>query len=365
MKRRQFVTGATAAGLAGVTASAFPAPALATGNKELRMVTTWPRNSPGLGNAAERLAKRINSMSGGSLVVKVHAAGELVAPFESFDAVSSGVADMYHAWEYYWQAKTKAFAFFASVPFGLTATEMSAWIHHGGGQEIWDKLSSGFNLKPFLAGNTGVQMGGWFNKKIHALEDYRDLKIRMPGLGGEVLRRIGATSVAVPRGEIVPALASDDIDAAEWVGPWNDLALGLHKVAKYYYYPGFHEPGTALCVAVNLKVWEDLASEHKEIVATAAAAENDVVLAEFNARNNDALETLRSEHKVSLRKVPNDVLKAIGEASGQVVSEAGHADSVSRRVYDSFIVFRRKSLAWSKLSDQAYSNARLLRFKYG
>ncbi|HEC91133.1 MAG TPA: ABC transporter substrate-binding protein, partial [Alphaproteobacteria bacterium] len=202
MERRKFIKNAVVAGVASAAsvaaASSFATPAIAQGKRELKMVTTWPKDFPGLGTAAQRLAGRISDMSGGGLTVKVFAAGELVPPFESFDAVSSGAADMYHAAEYYWQSKSKAFNFFTTVPFGLTAAEMNAWLYHGGGQDIWDELSAGFNLKPFATGNTGVQMGGWFNKEIHGPKDLRGLKIRMPGLGGEVMRRLGAAAVNLP-----------------------------------------------------------------------------------------------------------------------------------------------------------------------
>lgn len=365
MKRRQFLKSAATAGAGVAAASAFPAPAIAQGIRELKMVTTWPKNFPGLGTGAERLAKRITDMTDGALTVKVYAAGELVPPFESFDAVSSGTADMYHAAEYYWQGKSKAFNFFAAVPFGMTATELNAWIHHSGGQALWDELSADFNLKPFLAGNTGVQMGGWFRKEINTVEDWKGLKFRMPGLGGEVLRRIGAAAVALPGGEIFPALQSGAIDATEWVGPWNDLAFGFYKVAKFYYWPGFHEPGTALGSALNLKVWESLSSSHKEIISTAMAAENSFTLAEFNARNSESLDVLVKEHGVQVRRFSNEMLQVIGEASGQVVAEAGASDAMSKKVYDSFIASRKRSISWSKLSDQAYWNARLLPFKYG
>jgi len=364
MKRRDFLKNAATAGIAGAAAATLAAPAIAQNVRELKMVTTWPKNFPGLGTSAQRLADNITAISGGALSVKVYAAGELVPPFESFDAVSNGTADMYHGAEYYWQGKSKAFNFFAAVPFGLTATEMNAWIHHGGGQQLWDELSSGFNIKPFMAGNTGVQMGGWYNKEINSLDDYKGLKIRMPGLGGEVLRRIGAAAVALPGGEIFPALQSGAIDATEWVGPWNDLAFGFYKVTKYYYYPGFHEPGTTLGSAMNLKVWESLSADHKAMVSTAMAAENSISLAEFNAKNGDALDTLRNEHGVELRKFDDTTLKAIGEASGSVVREAAESDEITKKVFNSFNDFRKKSIAWSKISDQAYWNARILPFKY-
>ena len=364
MKRRNFLTGAAAAGVAGAAASTLSAPAIAQGKRELKMVTTWPKNFPGLGTSAERLALRISEMTDGQLTVKVFAAGELVPAFEAFDAVSSGTADMYHGAEYYWQGKNPALNFFTTVPFGFIPSEINAWIYFGGGQELWDELSAGFNLKPFLVGNTGVQMGGWFNKEIKSLEDFKGLKIRMPGLGGEVCRRIGASVVNLPGGEIFAALQSGAIDATEWVGPWNDLAFGLYKVAKFYYYPGWHEPGAAISSAMNKGVWESLSKPQQTIVSSVMAAENALVLAEFDARNEGSLEVLINKHGAQLREFPNDVLEAIGTASGQVVREAGESSPLAKKIYDSFIGFRREAIAWGEIAEQAYLNARLLPFKY-
>ncbi|MFQ5984820.1 MAG: TRAP transporter substrate-binding protein [Alphaproteobacteria bacterium] len=364
MKRREFLKGAAAAGAVAAGASSFPAPALSQGLRELAMVTTWPKSFPGLGTSAQRLADRIGAMSQGKIRVKLFAAGELVPPFESFDAVASGMVDAYHGAAYYWQNKSKAFNFFTAVPFGLTATELNAWIYYGGGQELWDELAADFNLTSFLAGNTGVQMGGWFNKEIHSLKDFKGLNIHMPGLGGEVLRRLGATAVALPAGEIFPSLRFGDIDASEWMGPWNDLVLGLYKAAKSYYYPGFHEPGVALDFGLNRKLWESLSSDQQAMIRAATQAENDLVLAEFNARNGAALETLRKEHGVRLRRFSPKVLRAIGKVAGEVVAEVGASDAFTRRVYESFIRARRKSIAWSRFADQAYWEARLLPFRY-
>ena len=340
-------------------------PAISKGLKELRMVTTWPKNFPGLGTTAESLARRIIAMSGGTLRVKVFAAKELVPPFKSFDAVSGDTADMYHAAEYYWQGKSKAFNFFAAVPFGLTAAEHTAWINHGGGQELWDELAAGFNLKPFMAGNTGVQMGGWFNKEINSLDDYKGLKIRIPGLGGEVLRKIGAAAINLPGGEIYTSLQSGAIDATEWVGPWNDLAFGFYKVTKYYYYPGFHEPGTALSFSLNKKMWDGLSSEHKAIIKSAASAQNDETLSEFNARNGGALATLTGTHNVKLRKFSDEVMTSIGNASGEVLDAVAGSDAMTKRVFDSFIKFRKNAIGWTGLSETAFTSARSLKYKYG
>ena len=304
-------------------------------------------------------------MSDGQLNVKVYSAGELVAAFEAFDAVSQGTADMYHSADYYWIGKSPAWAFFCAVPFGMTFTEINAWIYHGGGQELWDELGAKFNIKPFLAGNTGVQMGGWFNKEINSTEDYKGLKIRMPGLGGEVLREIGAAAVNLPGGEIAPALQSGAIDATEWVGPWNDLAFGFYKFAKYYYYPGFHEPGTANDLGVNKDFYESLPKHQQRIVEAAAAMENVYQNAEFNAHDSSSLTTLTGKHKVQVRKFSPDVLNAIGEASGRVMNRVGNSDPLTAKVYKSFLESRKDSIGWAKLADQAYWEARLLPFKYG
>ncbi len=310
------------------------------------------------------MADSITAASGGKLTVKLYAAGELVPPFESFDAVSSGTADMYHAAEYYWQGKNKAFNFFTAVPYGFTASEIDAWINYGGGQELWDELSASFNLKALSAGNTGVQMGGWFNKEVNSLEDYKGLKIRMPGLGGEVLRRIGAAAVTLPGGEIFPALQSGAIDATEWVGPWNDLAFGFYKITKYYYWPGFHEPGSTLAVGFNKGVWDSFSPSDQALVKACCAAENNRSFSEFNAKNGDALATLINKHGVKLRKMPDPVMNEIGRQSGIVVREVGEADALARKILESYLNFRGDAIGWSKLSEQAYFNARLLPFKY-
>ncbi|MEX2449603.1 MAG: TRAP transporter substrate-binding protein [Rhodospirillales bacterium] len=363
MKRRSFLQNAAGAGLAG-SAAVLGAPAIAKKVRNLRMVTTWPKNFPGLGTSAERFAQRIRAMSGGELDIKVYGDRELVPALEVFDAVSAGSADMYHGAEYYWQGKSMAFNFFTAVPYGMTANEMNAWIYHGGGQKLWDELSAGFNIKPLMACNTGVQMGGWFNKEINTAEDFKGLKIRMPGLGGEVLRRLGAAAVTLPGGEIFPSLQSGAIDATEWVGPWNDLAFGFHKVAKYYYYPGFQEPGPAISCGINLNVWKSFSPEHRAIVEAAAVAENCYSLAEFDTNNARALDVMRTKHKVQLRRFSDPVMQDVGNAAGQVVRDAAKADKTTAKVYKSFIEFRKSMIAWSKIADHAYANARLLPFKY-
>ena len=329
------------------------------------MLTSWPNQFPGLGTSATRLGHRITKMSAGKLKINVYSRGSFIKSHDSFKAVSDGEADMYHAIEYYWQKNSKALNFFASVPFGLTATEQSAWINYGGGQELWDQIGRHFGLKPFLAGNTGVQMGGWFNKQVNTLSDLQGLRIRMPGLGGDVLMRVGARPISIPSSKIHDAVRSGKLDATEWFGPWFDYQFGLHKITKYYYYPGFHEPGTSLSSAINLNLWESLDDHYRVIIETAMAAENDQVLAEFNARNINALNRLLATNLVKLRRFSDEIMNAIGNAAGDVVAEAGNSDATSRKVYRSFLKFRQQSIKWSKISDQAYWKVRLLPFSYG
>ena len=284
--------------------------------------------------------------------------GELVGAFESFDAVSNGAADMYHGAEYYWVGKSPAFAFFTAVPFGMTANEIMAWTEFGGGQQLWDELSAKFNIKPFAAGNTGHQMGGWFKREIKSLEDMRGMKIRMPGLGGEVLRRIGASAVALSGGEIYPALQSGAIDGTEWVGPWNDLAFGFYQEAKYYYWPGFHEPGAQLGVGVNLDVWNTMTLPEKSIIEGACHRANHLSIAEYIHHNATALEQLVNEHGVQLRKMPDDVMAALARESKNVLEETAKTDDITRRVYESFKASLTRSMDWSRISDEAFMSKR-------
>jgi len=237
---------------------------------------------------------------------------------------------------------------------------MNAWLFHQGGQELWDELSAGFNVKPFGCSNTGVQMGGWYRREINSVDDFNGLKIRMPGLGGEVMRRLGAAAVALPGGEIFQALQTGAIDATEWVGPWNDLAFGFYRVAPFYYGPGFHEPGALLSMGMNLDVWNELSPAHQRIVRMAAAATTDRSLAEFNARNAGAMRELVDDHGVQMRKFPDDVMIAIGNASGEVLREVAEHDDLTMRVYQSFLEARRNGMIWGEWSEEGFAAARRL-----
>ncbi|MFT6403704.1 MAG: TRAP-type mannitol/chloroaromatic compound transport system substrate-binding protein [Marinomonas primoryensis] len=323
-----------------------------------KMVTTWPKNFPGLGTGAEALAKNIKAMSNGRLDIKVYAAGELVPALEVFDTVSRGTAEMGHAASYYWKGKVPAAQFFTTVPFGLTALEFNAWIEYGGGLKLWEEIYAPFNLIPMPAGNPGVQMGGWFNKEINSLADFQGLKMRMPGLGGEVLKKVGASPINLPGSEIFTALQTGTIDATEWVGPYNDLAFGLYKAAKYYYYPGWHEPGSAVEAIFNKDAFNALPSDLQAIVRSAVQQANLSMLSEFTARNNAALQTLVNEHHVILKPYPQDLLLALKKASDETLEEVAANDPESQKVYDSFKKFLDSVSAWHDVSERAFINAR-------
>jgi TRAP-type mannitol/chloroaromatic compound transport system substrate-binding protein len=364
LQRRAFL-GAAAAAAAAAAASSFPAPAIAQGRMEWRMATAWPKNFPALGTQAEKLAQRIGQMSDGKLTVKVYAAGEIVPALQVFDAVSNGTVELGHDAAYYHLGKHRQNAFFTTVPFGLSPDEHAAWITYGGGQQLWDEHYARFNLKPFLCGDTGTQTLGWYRKEMKTPEDYKGLKKRMPGLGGEVIKKLGATVVLLPGGEIFPALQSGTVDAAEWVGPYNDLAFGFHQVAKFYYGPGFHEPNAGLELLVDKRKYDALPADLKQVVAVAAQASHTETLAEFTMRSAEALNTLRTKHDIQLRRVSNELLIAFGNAAGEVMAEErDKADAMGKKIIESYVNARRDLLSYTRGSEQAYLNARTLSFKY-
>ncbi|WP_301376926.1 MULTISPECIES: TRAP transporter substrate-binding protein [Thalassolituus] len=323
-----------------------------------KLVTSWPKNFPGLGTAPERFAEQVEQLSGGRLTIKVYGAGELVPALQVFDAVSQGTAEMGHSGAYYWKGKASAAQFFTSVPFGLTAQEMNGWIQYGGGQALWEEVYAPFNLLPLPGGNTGVQMGGWFNKEINSVDDLKGLKMRIPGLGGEVLARAGGTPVTLPGGEIFTSLQTGTIDATEWVGPYNDLAFGLYKVAEHYYYPGWHEPGSMMEFTINKDAFAELPADLQAIVRITAKAINEDMLAEYTTRNQAALIELKEKHGVDVREFPADVLDKLQTLSDEVVAEVAGADPLSQKVYDSYKAYRDQVKAYHAVSEQAYINAR-------
>ena len=323
-----------------------------------RLVTSWPKNYPGLGMAPERIADLVEEMSDGQMQITVYGAGEQVPAFGVFDAVSSGSHQMGHSGGYFWKGKVPAAQFFTSVPFGLTADEINAWVNRGGGLELWREIYEPFNIYPIPAGNTGTQMFGWFNKEINSLEDVKGLKMRIPGIGGEVLKEAGGIPVTLPGGELFTALQTGVIDATEWVGPYNDLTFGFHQAAKYYYYPGWHEPGPMLELLINMDAWNSLPKHLQVIIETATKAVNQDTLDEYLARNNQALTELIEVHGVELRKLPDDVIEEFRVISNKILSDLAKEDEVIGKVYDSYIEFKDNVTEYHKISEDSFIEAR-------
>jgi len=371
MDRRKFVKTAGVAGLAGTaglltacgrqSGTADCADGNTTGSQETfewKMVTTWPRDFPGLGTGANYLAKIIEEMSGGRLTVKVYGGGELVPPFEVFDAVQRGTAEMGHGGAYYWKGKIPAAAFFSGVPFAMTASELNGWYYYGGGMELYHEIYKPFGIIAYPIGNSGTQMGGWFNKEINSVDDLKGLKMRIPGFGGEVLKRIGGTPVNIPGAELFTALQNGTIDATEWVGPMNDLAFGLFRAARYYYYPGWHEPGTALEATINAEAFNALPADLQSIVVVACKAANMDMFANFEARNGEALKKLLDEHAVELRPFPDDVLTELKGASLAVLEEQAASDEMSGKVWSSMKDYMEQVRPWTEIGSQYFVNRR-------
>ncbi len=322
-----------------------------------KMVTSWPKNTPGLGVSAEKIAQIINEMSAGRLQIHVYGANELVPALGVFDAVSGGSVEMGHSGAYFWRGKIPAAQFFTAIPFGMNAQEMNGWLHYGGGLELWKEIYEPFNLIPFAAGNTGVQMGGWFNREIKSVEDLKGLKMRIPGLAGEVFNAAGGTSVNIPGGELYTSLQTGVIDAAEWVGPENDLAFGFQQIAKYYYYPGWHEPGPTLELIVNKTAFESLPKDLQAIVTYATRAVNQDMLDSYTHNNSSALAELQRQG-VDIRKLPDDVLAQFYKISQEVYAQQSAKDPQIKKVYDSYKQFLDKSMPYQKMSEQTYYEVR-------
>jgi len=359
MKRRNFLQTAGLAALGTMPAIAEQKATLPGTPIRWKMVTAWPKNLPGPGVSANRLAALIHELSDGRLDIKVYAAGELVPALEVFGAVSQGTAEMGHAASHYWTGKIPAASFFGGVPFGLTANEMNAWFYYGGGLELWREVYAPFGLVPMPAGNAGVQMAGWYRKPINSLADIKGLKIRMPGLGGEVMRRLGAVSITTPVSEVFMALQTGALDAAEFVGPYSDLPLGLYKAAKYYYTPGWNEPGTPLECIINQQAWQRLPKGLRTVVATACQAMNNDLFAEYTARNAIALKALVDDHQVILSSLPDSVIDALREKTAEVLAEVAAKDATTGRVYAAYQKFAQQVVGWTAVSEYAYLKTRI------
>ncbi|GJM30233.1 MAG: C4-dicarboxylate ABC transporter [Cyclobacteriaceae bacterium] len=355
-------TGGLAAACQGAEKEKISAPYLNFNNSyEWKITTTWPPNFPVLGEGCNLLARWIDEMSGGRLKVKVYGGGELIPPLESFEAVSNGAIEMGHGGAYYWAGKTPASQFFSTVPFGMNVNQINAWIISGGGRELWEELYHQFDLLPILCGNTGVQMGGWFNREINSIQDLQGLKMRMPGLGGKVLARAGGTALLVAGGEIYTNLERGVIDATEWIGPYHDYLMGFHQIAKYYYYPGWHEPGSALELIVNKSKYLSLPSDLQAIIQAAAARSNSWVMAEFNSKNATYLDKIISEGEVSLKSFPDQVLETLRGYTEEVLAELASENDDCRKIFDSFDKFRKGIAHWSTISEKNYYEKLMIR----
>jgi TRAP-type mannitol/chloroaromatic compound transport system substrate-binding protein len=332
MERRKFLKGAAIAG----TGAALAAPAIAQGTKEMNIVSTWPRDFPGLGTSAQRLAKNIEILSQGSIKVNYFAAGERVKAFDSFDEVASGNSQAYIAADYYWIGKEPAFAYYTTVPFGMTVDEWNAWVLWGGGQELWDKVSGQFGLKALPCGATGTQGGGWFNKEINSPEDFKGLKMRIPGLGGTVMSKLGVSTISLPGGQIYENLVSGAIDATEWVGPFNDYFMKFYEVTKYYYTAGMHEPNANIALGMNASWWGSLTEGEQAVIRAAALMENDLMFAEYSAKNGEYLKKLIEEQGVVVKSYSDEIWDAFGEAAAEVFEETRAKSALAAEVDDAF-----------------------------
>ena len=367
MKRKEFIRKSTVAALGGglliqsctnKEAAATEGPAIITNKKyKWKLVTTWPPNFPVLGEGCNMLSEWVKTMSGGRLEINVYGGGELVPALESFEAVSSGAVEMGHGAAYYWAGKSASLQFFTTVPFGLNAQQMDAWMYCGGGLEIWEEYYARFGLIPFPAGNTGVQMAGWFNREINSIEDFKGLKMRIPGLGGKVLKKAGGTAVLSAGSEIYTNLERGVIDATEWIGPYHDYKMGFHNIAKYYYAPGWHEPGPILDLFGNKRAFEGLPSDLQEIIRTAAYRLNTWATSEFEAKNNFYLRKMIDEEGVEVREFSQEILDQLKVFSEEVIQEVIAEDPLSKRVYESFADFRDQIRSWANYSEKLYYNS--------
>lgn len=356
MKRRDFLKKAGVATTVAAAGAAVAAPTVWAKGKKVKwkMVTTWPPNLPILQTGAERFAKRVKEATEGRLEIDVFAGGELVPALGCFEAVSSGTVQAFSGASYYWAGKVPAAQWFCSVPFGFNAQGINAWFYGGGGLKLWEEIYAPYNLVPRPQGNTGVQMGGWFRKEMKSIGDYQGLKMRIPGLGGKVIAKAGATVVLLPGAEIFTSLERGVIDATEWVGPMHDLRMGFYKAAKYYYYPGWHEPGTCLEVTFNKKAYDALPSDMKAILDAVAMETNLWSLSEFESNNGTALETLINKHKVQLKEFPPEMLASLRKLADEVLEEEANKDAASRKVHEAFKKFKDTVGSWGTISEKGY-----------
>ncbi|MCD4741123.1 MAG: TRAP transporter substrate-binding protein [Desulfobacteraceae bacterium] len=358
MERRTFLKKAgTATAVAAATAVTFKAPAVIASPK-IRWTATsfWNPKVRIMFDTIKLFCENVKEMTDGQFEIKLYGGGELVPPPGAFDAVSKGTVQMGTGSPYFWAGKSTAFNWFGSIPFGMNAQSVNAWFYEGNGQTLMNELYDKFDLVPRIIGNSGMQMGGWYRKKINSLEDFKGLKMRIGSIAGKVLSKVGVTTVFVPPSEIFPALERGVVDAAEFVGPVHDILLGLYKVAKYYYTPGWHEPGPVLDIFFNKKAYNDLPKHFQRVLDIAAADINVRTLAAFDAQSGAALDTLVKEHKVDVQVYPADVLQKLKAISKDVIEEEANKDPFALKVHQDYKAFQAKTAVWGKMSEKVYWN---------
>ena len=344
----------TAANNAANTASATAAQSDLP-NIEWQMATSWPVSLDTIFGGAEVFAQRVSAMTGGKFVISPRAAGELAPGTQVLDVVSEGAVQCGHTASYYYVGKSPVTAFGTALPFGLTAQQQNAWLYEGGGLELLQEFyARQFNVIQFPAGNTGAQMGGWFRKEINTVADLQGLKMRIPGLGGQVMAKLGVTVQVLAGGEIFAALETGAVDAAEWVGPYDDEKLGLNTVAEFYYYPGWWEPGPTLEVQINLDEWNKLPPIYQEIIKTAAFEANLIMLARYDSRNNEALQRL-VDSGAKLRAYSEEILTAAAAAAEELYSEFSASNPDFKNIYDQWDAFRTRVRGWNNINEGSFN----------
>jgi TRAP-type mannitol/chloroaromatic compound transport system substrate-binding protein len=363
MDRRRFIRSSAAVG--ALAAGSYSAPALSQSRIEWRMVTAWPKGLPGLGTGAESLGRRITEMSGGRLTVRVFSAGELVPGLQTFEAVQAGTAEMGHDTPGFHLGKHRAFAYFFGAPYGMSYAEHVAWLRYGGGQALWDELSAQFGLKSFAIGNIGTPPFGWFKKQLNSVDDLRGVKMRLPGLGAEMIRRLGAVPTLMAPGDVFPALQAGTLDATDFTGPANDMALGFHQVCKYYYWPGIHKPGAVQQVIINKQKYDALPADLRAVVDTACQAANEDMLSEYNWINAQAAKVLRERHGVQFLRLPDDMIVALGKTAGDILKEEhDKLDPLGKKIWEAYFNARSDMKNLTEGADRAFFNARTMDFPY-
>lgn len=369
MERRKLLTGLAQGGITATTigvvagcnraSSPSASPGATTSNASLptvewQMATSWPVSLDTLFGGAKLFADRVAAMTGGKFKITPRAAGELAPGLEVLNVVSQGAVPCGHTASYYYVGKSPVMGFGSSLPFGFTAQQQNAWLYEGGGlKRLQEFYASKFNVIQFPGGNTGAQMGGWFRKEISSMSDLQGLKMRIPGLGGQVMAKLGVTVQTLPGGEIFQALQTGAIDAAEWVGPYDDEKLGLNKVAQFYYYPGWWEPGTTLEVQINLNEWKKLPPEYQAAIQAAAAETNLITLSRYESQNNEALQRL-VQGGVQLRRYSDEIMTAAEKASFEIYDEFGAKDTDFKGILDEWKQFRDRVYAWNKLNEGSF-----------